>query len=53
MIGMTTFDKPIRGAVAKEMHQHLVEISTAKKQGMVKRAHSPHKTSIKLVEVDE
>lgn len=50
---MTTFDKPIRWAVAKEMHQHLVDISTAKTQGTIKRAYSPHKTSIKLVEVDE
>ncbi len=53
MIGMTTFGKPIRGAVAKEMHQHLAGIAAAKKQGIVKRAYSPHKTSIKLVEVDE
>lgn len=51
MIGMPTSCKPIRGAMAKEMHEHLEKISRERTRGTIKRAQAQHKTSIKLLEV--
>lgn len=51
MIGMPTSCKPIRGAMAKEMHEHLMKMSEERKHGTMKRAYSSHKTSIRLIEV--
>ena len=51
MIGMSPSCKPIRGAMAKEMHEHLAKMSEDRKRGTMKRAYSPHKTSIRLIEI--
>lgn len=51
MIGKPTSCKPVRGAIAKEIHEHLERVAAEKKQGTAKRAYSLHKTSIELAEV--
>ena len=52
MVGMITSRDPIRGAVAKEMQQHISRVAEAKKLGTAVRATSQHKTNVNLIEVN-
>ena len=52
MVGMITSRDPIKGAVAKEMQQHISRVAEAKKLGTAVRATSQHKTNVNLIEVN-
>ena len=48
MVGMITSREPIKGAVAKEMQQHISRVAEAKKLGTAVWATSQHKTNVNL-----
>lgn len=51
MVGLVTSREPIRGEMARQLMEHVKEMSAARAAGKIKRVQSPHKTNIQLIEV--
>lgn len=51
MVGLVTTREPIRGAMAKQMRDHMMKMAAARAAGTIRRAQSPHKTNVQLIEV--
>lgn len=51
MIGMKSSREPIRGIMAKKMHEHLVQVEGTKQQGKTVRLREFRKTNVHLVEI--
>lgn len=52
MIGMTTTREPVRGIMAKQMLEHMVQMASLREQGPVQYVRPHRKSNIILVEAN-
>lgn len=53
MVGFKSARRPIRGVMAKKMHEHVMRLRKERESGVKTQTNSPIRTSINLTEVND